>query len=88
MASASPSRATSDLVDVALPVAAGVGVLILALARLAIPIVTLTAVTLIPLLISLLLISLAGRLTAAPFRLLRRLFRRAAVPVPVKGETT
>jgi hypothetical protein len=67
-------------------VAAGVGIVTLALFPLAIPILAL--VVLIPLLIPLLLIPLAGGLIAAPFVLLRRLFRRAAVPVPVKGETT
>jgi hypothetical protein len=60
------------------------GPLILALTPLAIPILALTALAPIPLL----LISLAGGLMAAPFLLLRRLFPRAAVPVPVKGETT
>jgi hypothetical protein len=65
-------------------VAAGVGIIALALFPLAIPILALTAAALIPLL----LIPLAGGLIAAPFLLLRRLFRRAAAPVPVKGETT
>jgi hypothetical protein len=88
MASSSPNPSTSDLVDGTLGVATGVGILILALAPLAIPILALTAVALIPLLIPVLVISLAGGLIAAPFLLLRWLFRRAAAPAPVKGKTT
>ena len=84
MASSSPTPSTADLVDGTLAVAAGAGIVTLALFPLAIPILALTAAALIPLL----LIPLAGGLIAAPFLLLRRLFRRAAVPVPVKGETT
>ncbi len=74
----------ADLVDGTLGLAAGVGILTMALFPLAIPLLALTAVALVPLL----LIPLAGGLIAAPFLLLRRLFRRAAVPVAVKGETT
>ena len=88
MASSSPNPSTADLVDATLAVAAGVGIVTLALFPLAIPILALTAVPLVPLLIPPLLIPLAGGLIAAPFPLLRGLFRRAAVPVPVRGETT
>ncbi len=80
MESPSPHPSTSDLVDGVLPFVTGFGVLTLALAPLAIPVLALTAVALIPLL----LIFLAGALIAAPFLLLRRLYRRAAGPLPVK----
>ena len=62
---------TADLVDGALAVAAGIGVVTLALFPLAIPILALTVVALIPLL----LIALVGGLIAAPF-LLRAPARR------------
>jgi len=81
MASSSPNPSTADLLDGTLAVAAGVGIVTLALFPLAIPILALTAVALIPLLIPLLLILLAAGLIAAPFLLLRVLFRQAAVPV-------
>jgi hypothetical protein len=80
MATSSPNPSTADLVDGTLAVAAGVGIVTLALFPLAIPILALTAVALIPLLIPLLLIPLAGGLIAAPFLLLRRLFRRGVSP--------
>ncbi len=67
---------TADLVDGALAVAAGIGVVTLALFPLAIPILALTVVALIPLLIPLLLIALVGGLIAAPFLLLARTRRR------------
>ena len=85
MANSSPTPSTADLVDETLAVATGVGIVTLSLFPLAIPILALTAVALIPLLIPLLLIPLAGALIAAPFLLLRRLFRQAAVAV--KGAT-
>jgi hypothetical protein len=85
MASSSPNPSTADLVDGTVPMAAGLGIVTMALFPLAIPVLALTAVALIPLLIPLLLIPLAGALIAAPFLLLRRLFRLAAVLV--KGET-
>jgi hypothetical protein len=81
MASSSTNPSTRDLVDEMLPLAAGVGIVTVALFPLAIPIVALTAVVLIPLV----LIPLAAGLIAAPFLLLRRLLRQAAVPV--KAET-
>ena len=63
---------TADLVDGALAVAAGNGVVTLALFPLAIPILALTVVALIPLL----QIALVGGLIAAPFLLLARTRRR------------
>ena len=81
MLSSSPNPSIADLVEATLTVAAGVGIATLALFPLAIPMLALTAVALIPLLIPLLLIPLAGGLIAAPFLLLRRLFRRTAVPI-------
>ena len=66
---------TADLVDGALAVAAGIGVVTLALFPLAIPILALTVVALIPLLAPLLLIALVGGMIAAPF-LLRAPARR------------
>jgi hypothetical protein len=81
MASSSPTPSTADLVDGSLAVAAGSGIVTVALFPLAVPMLALTAVALIPLL----LIPLAGGLIAAPFLLLRWLFRQAAVRV--KRET-
>jgi hypothetical protein len=78
MASSSANPSSADLVDGTLGVAAGLGIVTMALFPLAIPILALTAVALIPLLIPLVLIPLAGGLIAVPFLLLRRLFRRAA----------
>jgi len=80
MTTSSPSPSTADLVYGTLTGATGIGIVMLALFPLAVPILALTAVALIPLL----LIPLVGGLIAAPFLLLRRLLRRAAVPV--KGE--
>ena len=85
MANSSPIPSTSDLVDGTLSVAAGVGIVTTSFFPLAIPMLALTAVALIPLLIPLLLIALAGGLIAAPFLLLRRLLRRAAAPVPARA---
>ena len=81
MANSSTNPSTTELVDGTVAIAAGVGIITVALFPLAVPMLALTAVALIPLLIPLLLISLAGGLIAAPFLLLRRIFRRAAVPV-------
>ena len=78
MANSSPTPSTSDLVDGTLTVAAGVGIVTTSFFPLAIPMLALTAVALLPLLIPLLLIALAGGLVAAPFLLLRRLLRRYA----------
>jgi hypothetical protein len=80
MAGSSPNPSIADLVDATLAVATGAGIVTLALLPLATPSLALSAVALIPLL----LIPPARELIAAPFPLLRRLFRRAAVPVPVK----
>jgi hypothetical protein len=88
MASSSPNPSSTDPLDGTLAFAAGAGIVTLALFPLAIPIVGLTAVALIPLLIPLLLIPLAVGLVAAPFLLLRRLFRRAAVPGKGQTKTT
>jgi hypothetical protein len=85
MTTSSTNTSIRELVDGMLIVITGAGVVTLALAPLAIPILALTAVALVPLLIPLLLIPLAGGLIAAPILLARRLFRRAAVPV--KRET-
>jgi len=78
MASSSHSPSTGDLLDGTLAAAAGVGILLMTLFPLAIPLLALTAIALIPLLVPLLLVPLAGGLVAAPVLLLRRLFRRAA----------
>ena len=75
MANSSPTPSTADLVDGTLTVAAGVGIITTSFLPLAIPMLALTAIALIPLLIPLLLIAIAGGLIAAPFLLLRRLFR-------------
>jgi len=61
-------------------VAAGVGIVTLALLPLAIAILALTAVALISLLTPPLLIPLGGKLIATPFLLLRRLVRRGGCP--------
>jgi hypothetical protein len=73
MTTSSAPPSTGDLVDGTLGLAAGLGILTMALFPLAIPLLALTAAALIPLL----LISLAAGLIAAPFLLLRRLFRQA-----------
>ena len=73
MTTSSAPPSTADLVDGTLGLAAGLGILTMALFPLAIPVLALTAVALIPLL----LIPLAAGLIAAPFLLLRRLFRQA-----------
>ena len=71
----SPSRSTADLVDGTMGLAAGLGIITMSLFPLAIPLLALTAVALIPLL----LIPLAAGLIAAPFLLLRRMFRKASL---------
>jgi hypothetical protein len=83
----STNPSTREVVDETLALATGAGIVAVALFPLAIPILALTAVALVPLAIPLLLIPLLGGLIAAPFLLLRRLFRRAAVRAPVKVET-
>ena len=76
MPNSSQTPSTGDLIDGTLGLAAGVGILTMALFPLAIPLLALTAVALIPLL----LIPIGAGLIAAPFLLLRRLFRRATAP--------
>jgi hypothetical protein len=82
IATSSTSHSTGDLLDGTFAFATGVGIVTMALFPLAIPAAALTAVALVPLL----LISLAAGLVVAPFLLLRRLFRRTDIPVPVQGE--
>ena len=81
MTSSSSDSTTADLVEGTAAAAAGLGIITMMLFPLAIPVLALTAVALIPLLIPLLLIPLVGGLVAAPFLLLRRLVRQAAVAV-------
>jgi hypothetical protein len=87
MANSSANPSTADLVDNTLGLAAGLGIVTMALFPLAIPLLALTAVALIPLLIPLVLIPLIGGLIAAPLLLLRRLFRQAAAPIPARRTT-
>ena len=81
MATSSTDPSTRALLDGTLAVATGAGVVTMALFPLAIPILLLTAVALVPLLLPLALIFLAGGLIAAPFLAARRLFRHADVHV-------
>jgi hypothetical protein len=75
MANSSQTPSAADLVDDgALGLAAGLGILTMTLFPLAIPLLALTAAALIPLL----LLPLILGLIAAPFLLLRWLFRHAA----------
>jgi hypothetical protein len=74
MATSSRTLTAADLIDGTLGLLVGGGIVTMALFPLAIPLLALTAVALIPLL----LIPLAAGLVAAPFLLLRRLFRTAA----------
>ena len=83
MANSSPTPSPADLIDGTLGLAAGLGIITMALFPLAIPLLALTAIALIPLL----LIPVVAVLIAAPFLLLRRLFRRAAAPEPGRRST-
>jgi hypothetical protein len=71
------TSSAADVVDGTLAAATGLGILTTVLFPLAIPVIALTAVALIPLL----LIPLAVGIVAAPFLLVRRLFRRADAPL-------
>ncbi len=65
-----------ELAEYAVSATTGLGILILALAPLAIPFLVLTAVFVLPLLLIPLALGLIGAIVAAPFLLVRRLRRR------------
>ncbi len=67
---------TAELAEYGLAASTGLGILIMALAPLAIPFIVLTVVFAIPLLLPLLTLGLIGAIVAGPILLVRRLWRR------------
>jgi hypothetical protein len=67
---------TAELAEYGLAASTGLGILILALAPLAIPFLVLTAVFALPLLLPVIALGLIGAIIAAPVLLVRRLARR------------
>ena len=74
-----------ELAEYAVSAATGLGILILALAPLAIPFLVLTAVFVLPLLLIPLVLGLIGAIVASPVLLVRRLGRRLRHQVAATG---
>jgi len=72
------SSQSTDVIDEVSKWTVGLGILTLALAPLAIPILALTAVALVPLVLPLVALALAAGFVAAPIMLIRSLVRRIA----------
>jgi hypothetical protein len=70
------SRQTTEVIDEASKWTVGLGIITLALAPLALPMLVLTAVALVPLALPLIAVGLVAAIVAVPVLLIRRLRRR------------